>query len=199
MTTRTDRGPGAFWRDDSGAVLSVDFMLTVPVFLTVFMCVLQTGLLLAARFVVEEAAFAACRSAVVWIPATLPGERHNRMNASGAKLGHVEDAAADVCAAVAPRVASIGAGRDSDSLVDQWSARLPAAHLLTSVDFGAKRSWRDREDVTVVVEHRYALRVPIARYILDPPARFLHLPPSWTLRASATLTNQGRAYGARVE
>lgn len=68
-------------RDQHGGVQSLSFVVTLPVFMMILMFIVQLSQLTIAKIVVEYAAFAAARSAVVWIPADLgPGlERPNEI------------------------------------------------------------------------------------------------------------------------
>ena len=68
-------------RDERGAVQSLSFVLTVPIFVMIFMLIVQISQLMIGVMVVNYAAFAAARSAVVWIPADTGGaERENRIS-----------------------------------------------------------------------------------------------------------------------
>lgn len=58
-------------RDQRGAVQSLSFVLTVPLFIMVMMFIVQLSQLTIAKVVVEQAAVASARSAQVWIPADL--------------------------------------------------------------------------------------------------------------------------------
>jgi hypothetical protein len=60
---------GSLHRDQAGAVQSLSFVLTLPVFVMILMLIVQVSQLMIATVVVHYAAFAAARSAVVWIPA----------------------------------------------------------------------------------------------------------------------------------
>ncbi len=62
-------------------MIALEFLLLMPVLLTLFLIILQLGLLMQARFVVNYAAFQATRSAIVTIPATITSERTNRTEA----------------------------------------------------------------------------------------------------------------------
>ncbi|MEY4176538.1 MAG: hypothetical protein RLY70_112 [Planctomycetota bacterium] len=57
--------------DQRGAVQSLSFVLTVPLFVMVMMFIVQLSQLTIAKVVVEQAAVASARSAQVWIPADL--------------------------------------------------------------------------------------------------------------------------------
>lgn len=64
--------------DQAGSVQSLSFVLTVPVFVWVVMFIVQVTQLMIATVVVHYAAYAAARSAVVWIPQRLSdGELEN--------------------------------------------------------------------------------------------------------------------------
>ena len=64
--------------DQRGAVQSLSFVLTLPIFIMVMMLIVQVSQLMIGQIVVEYAAFAAARSATVWIPAdTSDGEVEN--------------------------------------------------------------------------------------------------------------------------
>lgn len=58
-------------RDQRGAVQSLSFVLTLPVFVMLMLFIVQLSQLTIARLMVEYAAYAAARSAIVWIPADL--------------------------------------------------------------------------------------------------------------------------------
>ena len=61
-------------RDQRGAVQSLSFILTLPVFMFIMMFIVQLSLITMARISVEYAAYAATRSAIVWFPANLGDE-----------------------------------------------------------------------------------------------------------------------------
>ncbi len=58
--------------DQAGSVQSLSFVLTLPIFIMVMMLIVQVSQLMIGLIVVHYAAYAAARSAVVWIPANLP-------------------------------------------------------------------------------------------------------------------------------
>jgi hypothetical protein len=68
-------------KDERGGVQSLAFVLTTPLFVIIVMFIVQLSQLAIGRVVVEYAAFAAARSAIVWIPANLGpgGEQENRI------------------------------------------------------------------------------------------------------------------------
>ncbi len=56
-------------QDEAGAVQSLSFVLTLPIFIMLLMLIVQASQLMVGQMVVEYAAVAAARSAIVWIPA----------------------------------------------------------------------------------------------------------------------------------
>ena len=69
-------------RDERGAVQSLSFVLTLPLFVMIILFIVQLSQLTLGRLVVEYSAFAAARSAMVWIPASLGDdfETENRIS-----------------------------------------------------------------------------------------------------------------------
>jgi len=68
---------GQLHRDQTGAVQSLSFVLTLPLFILVMLFIIQVSQLMIAAAVVQYAAFAAARAAIVWIPANLGPEEAN--------------------------------------------------------------------------------------------------------------------------
>lgn len=79
--------------DEQGAVQSLSFVLTLPVFVMLILFIVQLSQLTIARIVVEYAAYAAARSAIVWIPADLGNdlESANRAGLFRQSLGTIRD------------------------------------------------------------------------------------------------------------
>jgi hypothetical protein len=65
--------------DQGGGVQSLAFVLTMPVFVMVLMLIVQTSQLMIASVVVNYAALAAARAAIVWIPANTGDEQENQI------------------------------------------------------------------------------------------------------------------------
>jgi hypothetical protein len=64
--------------DERGGVQSLSFVLTLPFFVMILLFIVQVSQLMIGTIVVHYAAFAAARSAIVWIPARLsPYESEN--------------------------------------------------------------------------------------------------------------------------
>ncbi len=79
------RAGGGRWRwrrlvrlhgDQRGAVQSLSFVLTMPLFVLVVLFIIQMSQLMIGTFTVHYAAYAAARSAIVWIPADTPWPEH---------------------------------------------------------------------------------------------------------------------------
>ena len=60
-------------RDQTGSVQSLSFVLALPLFIFVMLMIVQVSQLMIGVVVVHYAAFAAARSAAVWIPAAMAG------------------------------------------------------------------------------------------------------------------------------
>lgn len=77
--------------DEQGGVQSLSFVLTLPLFMMCLAFILQISQVLIGTIVVHYAAFAAARSAIVWIPATLgPGNEQEDCIGVRALLGEVD-------------------------------------------------------------------------------------------------------------
>jgi hypothetical protein len=142
-------------RDQSGAVQSLSFVLTLPLFLMILLFIVQLSQLTIARVVLEYAAFAAARSAIVWIPAHLgPGEEANRIGRlrylgdvvgedgniygeyevepEGPKFRKIHFAAAMACLPICPS-RNVGQPREhpgntaADALIRAYRAQTPGA------------------------------------------------------------------------
>ena len=83
---------GRLHRDETGAVQSLSFVLTLPLFVMVMLFIVQLSQITIGRLAVEYAAMAAARSAAVWIPANMGDtfEAENRIS-SYVDLGETID------------------------------------------------------------------------------------------------------------
>jgi hypothetical protein len=145
-------------RDQTGAVQSLSFVLTLPLFIMVLLFIVQLSQLTICRVVMEYAAFAAARSAIVWIPANLgPGdEQENRISRlrylgdvigeddttyseyevepEGPKFRKIHFAAAMACMPICPS-RNVGQSRNhpgnaaAEPLIAAYHAYAPAAAL----------------------------------------------------------------------
>lgn len=67
-------------QDETGAVQSLSFVLTLPMFLMLVMFIVQVALLMIGTMMVHYAAYATGRAALVWIPAETATEPANRIS-----------------------------------------------------------------------------------------------------------------------
>lgn len=125
--------------DERGTVQSLSFVLTVPVFMMVLMFIVQLAQITMARLVVEYAAFATARCAVVWIPASVPFEPANcigrrfyrgevqrpngqvseyEIELTGTKSRRIQLSAASACLAICPARPIEDSSRVSPSLIE---------------------------------------------------------------------------------
>ena len=64
-------------RDEGGSAQSLSFVLTLPFFVMIILFIVQVSQLMIGTIVVHYAAFAAARSAIVWVPAGVDNEPEN--------------------------------------------------------------------------------------------------------------------------
>jgi hypothetical protein len=84
---------GGLHRDQAGGVQSLSFVLTLPIFVMVMLLIVQVSQLMIGTIMVHYAAFAAARSAAVWIPSRLgQGETENCISVYSAEPGSEEQA-----------------------------------------------------------------------------------------------------------
>jgi hypothetical protein len=104
--------------DQRGSVQSLSFVLTVPIFVMLMLLAVQVTQLMVGLVVVQYAAYAAARSAAVWIPARMEMTWENRLAdrsqtgidsngeryqlTGGAKFNTIQRAAALACLPIAP-------------------------------------------------------------------------------------------------
>jgi Flp pilus assembly protein TadG len=75
----------ALHRDQAGAVQSLSFVLTLPLFVMLMLFIVQVSQLMIAAVVVQYAAYAAARAAIVWIPAAVGEEAPNWIGPSASQ------------------------------------------------------------------------------------------------------------------
>lgn len=183
-------------REDGGTVM-LDFILTFPLFVIIVLTVVQLALLINARLVVSYAAFAAARSAVVWLPEGI-----------GAAQEHAERAAALACIPVSHPVPGLGLlatpplvpvfihGEDWWRRVQRGGEKHVYAQLATEVELRDPKGGQDfgpRTPVTATVRHQFFLDVPYADglFALALGEGFGFL-PFVTVEDSYTLLNEGK-------
>ena len=184
-----------FTRDETATAM-LDFVLIFPIFTTIVLVFTQLALLINARLVVSYAAFAAARSAVVWLGED-PQEAQKR----------AEKAAQIGCLSIASGEARAGAGWGHALAVAPLYLHSPSTDRLMQRirRGGSKMAWssgatrvritpfgRDvaaHEPVTVEVEHDFYLSVPYGdRLFRHGTVAGL---PVHTIKESFTLTNEG--------
>ena len=124
----------------AGSVQSLSFVLTLPLFLLIVLFIVQVSQLMIAITVVHYAAYAAARSAMVWIPAATPTEFANQViyaptyNGTAWEVDQIKAGA---------RFTPPGEGTDKPLMSDQskyakiwWSAVIACAPISPSRDLG---------------------------------------------------------------
>ncbi|MBN1590261.1 MAG: hypothetical protein JW888_12170 [Pirellulales bacterium] len=71
---------GLLNRDEVGSAQSLSFVLTLPLFVAIMLLIVQVSQVMIGTMVVHYAAFAAARSALVWIPARVGLEPENQIS-----------------------------------------------------------------------------------------------------------------------
>ena len=183
--------------DEQGAVQSLSFVLTLPLFVMIMLFIVQLSQLTSARLVVEYAAMAAVRSAVVWIPARLGDAYHpeteNRIS-TRSQIGQMvdENGIPFVVYRIAPSgekynkvrlaavtsVMSVCPSRDTGMALD-GDAELAAATILKTYAALSTPVGREHSDPGAdlqqarlcVAKHRRSDRGPSPRYRLPPPGQ----------------------------
>jgi len=140
--------------DRTGGVQSLSFVLTLPIFIIVMLIIVQLSQITIAAVVVEYAAFAAARCAVVWIPAYVAedfeeenqiaglryegdevraGERYSiySVAAESPKLNKIHLAAATACMPICPSrdvgaEAAHGGNAAAEPMITAYRAISPA-------------------------------------------------------------------------
>ncbi|MFP4354607.1 MAG: TadE/TadG family type IV pilus assembly protein [Phycisphaerae bacterium] len=177
-------------RADDGSVL-VEFVLLLPIALSVSLGMLQSSLLMAGNVCVHYAAYAAARSAVVQVPRYAgPSEMENEYTPDemGGKFGRIH------AAAVWPLVPISYGGTDQDtaddpelvgSLIrfhDSWSPERPFwldDRILRKLDYARNHTfveldppgngmiYQAGEDIRARLRHTYYLSVPYAGWFFS--------------------------------
>ncbi|MCC6744273.1 MAG: pilus assembly protein [Acidobacteria bacterium] len=129
---------------------AIEFLLLLPLVLSILLLVLQIALMVQAKFVVNYAAFCAVRSAIVWIPAEKEGEARNRIeigNTSSEKMQKIWRAASLACVPISPHHSSGLADRTGieDATQEQKDAvdRI-ATYFPSNGDDGVAESFKQR-------------------------------------------------------
>jgi hypothetical protein len=196
-------------RDERGAVQSLSFVLTVPLFIMVLMFIVQLTQITIARLVVEYAAFAATRSAIVWIPANVDVESANRIGIRnyerdrgnfavyeivpvGTKANRIRLAAAMACMPICPSRAQRAIGPPPPGqLVDAlYSAYVAGSEVNRPARWRVIRNKAEyalnRTRVEIEVEHPPSLSEP-PLYWYWPSDEFLPDEIGWRDGVSVTV------------
>jgi hypothetical protein len=89
-------------RDQVGSVQSLSFVLTLPIFIMFMLLIVQSTQLMIGQVMVEYAAIAAARAAMVWVPAAFSADGTDTNCQSDAKLDKIRSAAVLACLPIAP-------------------------------------------------------------------------------------------------
>jgi hypothetical protein len=185
--------------DQLGGVQSLSFVVTLPVFMMIMMFIVQLSQLTIAKIMVEYSAFAAARSAQVWIPATLGmvGEQENQIGgrlpeasftgpdgrqyevyqieSGGRKYNKIHLAAATALMPICPS-RDVGASRDhpgnasADPLVAAFAAIAPETNRNTRIPR------RIRNKLAYALENTQVM-IEVAHKDEEPPLAYYDIPP----------------------
>jgi hypothetical protein len=179
-------------RDQRGSVQSLSFVLTVPIFIMLMLLAVQITQLMIGLIVVHYAAFAAARSATVWVPARLePDELENRIGQrteadtefsgeiwqiapGGRKYERIRQAAALACVPIAPsRDLGVAAMPDatSQSLISMFAALSPTAATNPRIPQRLANKWAYANAATTIVVRTFHRRYGQTQILLwdEPP------------------------------
>lgn len=177
---RPDRQRGAIF---------VEFLIVFLPLLALILCLIQLALIYVGKATSQRAANAAVRAAVVILdddPRYYGGAPRNA--ATGARLEEIRRAAVIPLASLSAATGTVAraVGLSEPGL----GASLAWADGATTVSFPSGTSVGLESDVTVRVTHRFRCGVPLGRWVLCHEGG-----GQWiTLRAEATLPNQGARY-----
>jgi hypothetical protein len=183
-------------REDGGTVM-LDFGLTFPLFVGIVLVVVQLALLVNARLVVSYAAFAAARSAVVWLPeGTEAGQQHAERAAALACLPISHPVPGVGVLAVPPLIPVFIHGEDWWRRVQRGGEKHVYAQLATEVELRDPQGGKDfgpRTPVTATVRHQFFLDVPYADGLFALAlGEGFGLLPFVNVEDSYTLLNEGK-------
>lgn len=139
-------------RCEAGGVQSLSFVLVLPVFLIIVLFIVQVALVMIGLITVNTAAFAAARSASVWIPAYVSEQEPENILPAGTitqgspttidfataqsspKYAKIFDAAALACVPIAPSRAvgtasstALSSTSADEALIDMYSVLAPSS------------------------------------------------------------------------
>jgi hypothetical protein len=178
-------------RDGQGGAAIVEFALVLPIMLMIVLVMVQSSMLMGGNLCVHYAAYCACRSAVVQIPADLSdrgGEGANRLAPPAGSLKHLRAKRAAVYALlpVACGNRSLASADDrglTDGLADFFQSqgvetpgwvdgriarKIGYADDYTSVEIDPpadNEQYRADEEIKVTVDHTLYLSVPYGAWL----------------------------------
>lgn len=216
---RRGRAGASFASDETGTAM-VEFTLVFPVAMAVMLILIQAMLMMTGTLVINYAAYAAARTAIVTVPKDLGGDGNYYAEPvnqvvdpdHSAKIAQIRLAAVVACLPAAGRSnqadPSNGAVRDgirsylsaSGATVPGWvdnyvSKKLAWADAHTTVRLHAGQTasnvYQHDEDLTVTVQHDYNLTIPFANRLFG--RNHDTATDLWwtTVTASCTLNNEG--------
>ena len=189
------RSVWALHTDQQGGVQSLAFVLTVPVFVMLMLLAVQITQLMIGMIVVHYAAYAAARSATVWVPARMEsaGEWENRIGyvrnlisledngevyeikdtdpPSCPKLEQIRRAAALACVPIAPsRDLGLNSDGTETALVAAFAAFSPTAASNSRVPARIANKWAYANQATTIKMRTFHRRYgETSQYIWDEP------------------------------
>ena len=193
------RPMGALARDET-ATATLDFILVFPLFMMVVLVLVQLALLINARLVVSYAAFAATRSAVVWLEdgeevAATRAERAAEIGCLPISPGGLGPATGMATALpVAPLYFhDLSLSSSFVRRVLRGGSKLGYSRLATTVDIQLPETELGPHDpVTVEVEHAFYLSVPYGNGLFRERGGGPGGVPVRIIRDAYTLTHEGR-------
>ncbi|MGO8691288.1 MAG: TadE/TadG family type IV pilus assembly protein [Thermoguttaceae bacterium] len=164
--------------DQAGSVQTLSFVLTLPIFIMVMMLIVQVSQLMIGLIVVHYAAYAAARSAVVWIPANTPAEPSNCISAYEVD----PDAPNQVAPALNPQAANFGPTAGGLTYLVQPGSdkynKIASAAILACMPISPSRdlgfSAGDAAAAGAVLQEVYASVAPASQSNAAVPARLDH-------------------------
>jgi len=198
---------------------AIEFALVFPIALMIVLVMIQSALLMTGNLAVHYAAYAAARSAVVWVPEKLSYEEPRNVVIdpdSSAKFHHIRSAAVfamlPVSAGKAGAGSAVGPGGEATlqdalaQLFDMYGQAVPN-WVVTMLRNKFRYAWDytevvlyppadpagygDHEDLRVQVRHTLYLPVPYANRIFGGPLPAGSGEYGTTVSATYALTNEG--------
>jgi hypothetical protein len=188
-------------KDQLGGVQSLSFVVTLPIFIMILMFIVQLSQLTIAKIMVEYAAFAAARSAQVWIPACADDDLEvpnrtgmrlpetsfagtdgqydvSRISAEGIKHERVHRAAAMALMPICPS-RNVGASADHPGNAAAEPLRKAFAAIAPSTNENTRIPQRIRNKLAYALANT-EVRIEVAHKEAEPPLQWYEIPPDIT-------------------